>query len=198
MRSRSPRPHPPRPQEYIEPPDDPDDPASNLGTFSSVVPATPRVGDQERPWNITLPDDGRPSEDTRPLSYIPQKLNSRARHQGHQHTPTSNHPVQELSSVDSPAQEVPPPLSQKQPDPAPAIVSSNEMHTHHASRPRGPPLVVVPPVGEHRDVTPARNVGENAPVELPVSGDTSDDEIVMSSTAYPGQEWQPSNLGHWD
>jgi len=25
-----------------------------------------------------------------------------------------------------------------------------------------------------------------------------EEEIVMSSTSYPGQEWQPSNYGHWD
>ncbi|EEH35637.2 hypothetical protein PAAG_06684 [Paracoccidioides lutzii Pb01] len=29
------------------------------------------------------------------------------------------------------------------------------------------------------------------PVELPVPGDDSSEEIVMSSTTYPGQEWQP-------
>jgi len=30
--------------------------------------------------------------------------------------------------------------------------------------------------------------------------DREEDEeiIVMSSTAYPGQEWAPSNYGHWE
>ncbi|EAS34631.3 uncharacterized protein CIMG_05655 [Coccidioides immitis RS] len=35
------------------------------------------------------------------------------------------------------------------------------------------------------------------PVELPTHDDSSE-EIVMSSTSYPGQEWQPSGLGNWD
>lgn len=46
---------------------------------------------------------------------------------------------------------------------------------------------------------PSKSAGggaASAPVELPGSkpaGDTdSDEEIVMSSTAYPGQEWMPS------
>ena len=41
------------------------------------------------------------------------------------------------------------------------------------------------------------------PAELPGSrapGDESDEEIVMSSTAYPGQEWMPemAGYGHWE
>jgi hypothetical protein len=38
-----------------------------------------------------------------------------------------------------------------------------------------------------------------SPVELPGSkapGDDSDEEIVMSSTAYPGQEWAPEYWGY--
>lgn len=37
----------------------------------------------------------------------------------------------------------------------------------------------------------------NEPVELPTHDDSSE-EIMMSSTAYPGQEWQPDGLGNWD
>jgi hypothetical protein len=50
---------------------------------------------------------------------------------------------------------------------------------------------------------PARPT-QKSPVELPGSkapGDDSDEEIVMSSTAYPGQEWAPEYLGYggnWD
>jgi hypothetical protein len=35
------------------------------------------------------------------------------------------------------------------------------------------------------------------PVELPVPNDHDEEEIVMSSTAYPGQEWQPSGFEQW-
>lgn len=193
MRSRSPRAHPPRPQEYIDPTDGPNDPASNLGTFYSVVPATPRVGDQERPWNITLPDDGRRSVDQRPLSYIPEKLNNRARRQEQTRPPSVGKP-----SVNSPVEDFPPTPPPKDSDYAPAPFPKSETHTRGASRTRGRSLVVVPPAGEHRDDTPTRNVGDDCLAELPVNGDTSDEEVVMSSTAYPGQEWQPSNYGHWD
>ncbi|KAI9880233.1 MAG: hypothetical protein M1830_004577 [Pleopsidium flavum] len=37
--------------------------------------------------------------------------------------------------------------------------------------------------------------------ELPASRsprEEEEEEIVMSSTSYPGQEWSPSGLGHWD
>jgi hypothetical protein len=51
----------------------------------------------------------------------------------------------------------------------------------------------------------AGNAMPKSPVELPGSkapGDQdSDDEIVMSSTAYPGQEWAPESWaygGNWD
>ncbi|WEW60244.1 hypothetical protein PRK78_005729 [Emydomyces testavorans] len=35
------------------------------------------------------------------------------------------------------------------------------------------------------------------PAELSTHDDSSE-EIVMSGTSYPGQEWQPSSLGNWD
>ena len=48
----------------------------------------------------------------------------------------------------------------------------------------------------------AANTNANPPVELPGGPDApdSDEEIVMSSTAWPGQEWIPEMqaYGHWD
>lgn len=45
----------------------------------------------------------------------------------------------------------------------------------------------------------AINEGQ-APVELPdhKDKDNDDEEIVMSSTAYPGQEWRPDGLSQWE
>lgn len=41
-----------------------------------------------------------------------------------------------------------------------------------------------------------RTVNETqSPVELPVGNDDSSEEIVMTSTAYPGQEWRPTGFG---
>lgn len=48
-----------------------------------------------------------------------------------------------------------------------------------------------------RGQIPAINEGK-APVELPGHKDNDDEEIVMSSTAYPGQEWRPDGLSQWE
>jgi hypothetical protein len=48
--------------------------------------------------------------------------------------------------------------------------------------------------GEARAVNP-----DDAPVELPVQwDDDSGEEITMSSTAYPGQEWKPLGFSGWE
>jgi hypothetical protein len=48
--------------------------------------------------------------------------------------------------------------------------------------------------GEARAINP-----EDAPVELPVQwDDDSGEEITMSSTAYPGQEWKPLGFSGWE
>lgn len=48
--------------------------------------------------------------------------------------------------------------------------------------------------GEARAINP-----DDAPVELPVHrDDDSGEEITMSSTAYPGQEWRPLGFSGWE
>lgn len=41
------------------------------------------------------------------------------------------------------------------------------------------------------------HIKNTIPIELPVPNDHDEDEIVMSSTAYPGQEWQPAGFEQW-
>ena len=44
-----------------------------------------------------------------------------------------------------------------------------------------------------------RVVNDSAePVELPITNDDSSEEIVFTSTAYPGQEWRPASFGGLD
>lgn len=76
---------------------------------------------------------------------------------------------------------------------------------------QGPPFINLPtaPVATeqarppeqthpHRDGARAINAS-NAPVELPVrADDDSSEEIMMSSTAYPGQEWRPLGYSEWE
>lgn len=49
----------------------------------------------------------------------------------------------------------------------------------------------------HRDE--GRAINETlSPIELPVTKDDSSEEILMTSTAYPGQEWKPAGFGGWE
>ncbi|OJJ48155.1 hypothetical protein ASPZODRAFT_1529667 [Penicilliopsis zonata CBS 506.65] len=51
----------------------------------------------------------------------------------------------------------------------------------------------------HSHLAGARALNEpEAPVELPATADDSSEEIVMTSTAYPGQEWRPSGFSSWE
>jgi len=51
-----------------------------------------------------------------------------------------------------------------------------------------------------------RTINEGqSPIELPAPGqsggkdeESSDEEVVMSSTAYPGQEWRPAGFSGWE
>lgn len=40
--------------------------------------------------------------------------------------------------------------------------------------------------------------GGKEQTERKEGGDSSDEEIVMSSTSYPGMEWQPKEFGAWE
>jgi hypothetical protein len=54
---------------------------------------------------------------------------------------------------------------------------------------------VVSSIHPHRSEGEARVVNDSPqPVELAVTGDDSSEEIVMSPTTYPGQEWTPMHL----
>lgn len=61
----------------------------------------------------------------------------------------------------------------------------------------------VNPAAEHPASHPDRYEEGNflqrahSPVELPVRSDDSSEEIIMSSTAYPGQSWQPDGFEQW-
>jgi hypothetical protein len=197
IRSRSPISYSPAIYQDEEPLSDQTDPASKLGTFQSAVPSTPRVGDQETPWNITLPeeDEQKPSPGESP-SQDP-----------------SQYPLPDsalMSPINPSAENLPPPPPPKIPLDSPPSSTLPAHPSSSATPVPGPasphsasPAPVVSPATEL--VLPTANNRQSADgpvhaVELParVPGDESSEEIVMSSTSYPGQEWQPSYLGNWD
>ncbi|PGH14374.1 hypothetical protein AJ80_05964 [Polytolypa hystricis UAMH7299] len=224
LRSRSPIGHPPVPDGKPVATTDKSNPAYNLGTFRDAAPTSPRIGDQETPWNISLPEgQGRvhsngqqavvsrrsPSVDLPNFRFpqqsqeshvIPQTIErdtatppppppkipldavapgAQAQHparQGHgpHHIPTT--PTLHIT--------IPPPQSTSPPIPQPVPQSAPQLSVRRATL---------------SDMTDAQRLRQpHGPVELPVPGDDSSEEIVMSSTSYPGQEWQPSYLGTWD
>ncbi|KKA22949.1 hypothetical protein T310_3000 [Rasamsonia emersonii CBS 393.64] len=183
MRSRSPRTYLGRREEQSSATTDYSDPAHRLGKFNAV-PETPRIGDQERPWSITLPEDPDEGISFRRPSY--QVLQQRARQAAadDDDDPRSRPPV--------PAKDVPAggaPRSQAQASGSSGQTSSsangNQLRSDANSR--------LPRRYEEGTVIDKTVT----PVELPVPGDDSSEEIVMSSTAYPGQEWHPAGYEHW-
>lgn len=195
LRSRSPRSAAVRPHERNVSGTDYSDPARNLGKFNAV-PETPRIGDQERPWSITLPEDPNEGRQSRRASFQPlQRF------------------VQATSASDSEQRPVPPPKDNlARPSPTVSdigISSSVEPAQRQGQSSRGPNGHETPSsIRENQTTRSETNQVPDqykgpvvqktiAPVELPATADDSSEEVVMSSTAYPGQEWQPAGYEQW-
>ncbi|KAE8415107.1 hypothetical protein BDV36DRAFT_263618 [Aspergillus pseudocaelatus] len=178
IRSRSPKTFAPRPEERQIPSTDTSDPAYHLGIFRQN-PRTSRIGDQERPWKLTIP--GESDEDRPPDNALAwrQQTTKGVLQCGNGRLPTYE------EDVKGPPQEnlhdEKPPLSDTpatRPSMAPLSQSTGNIH---------------PTRGE------GRVLNNDAPVELPVQADDdSSEEILMSSTAYPGQEWKPVGFSGWE
>lgn len=216
MRSRSPTSHPPKPDVRATSLSDPSDPAHNLGTFHSV-PNTNRVGDQETPWNITLPgetqEDPRSSQKRSKLqrpaafksSYCAEPITS---HHGQYYKGSAQQKQQ--ATITPSAQHIHPALAEPSIaakstdttayDDIPDIPNtrrfsfepeSNVTTASRENRNQNIPRSTHP----HRDESTVINRTAE-PVELPLRQDDSSEEIVMSSTSYPGQEWQPAGYAN--
>ena len=173
-RSRSPRNGRPASEVIEEGLLNTNDPASRLGTFaeakSATTPRNPGAFDQEKPWQVGLP--GREESEKKRRS---RQMIEKGEVNGS--TNVNGGPVQQ-------------PHQQSQQQVQPQTVADRMIAQ-----------------GSPRQVASkgSSNAAKNAvPVaELPGSkapGDDSEDEIVMSSTAYPGQAWMPDmgGYGHWD
>ncbi|KAL4918587.1 hypothetical protein BDW62DRAFT_63599 [Aspergillus aurantiobrunneus] len=181
LRSRSPKAFAPRPEERDLPKHDPTDPAFNLGAFRLSNPRTSRIGDQELPWKITIPGDDDESTSNTLASWRQETegVLNETRLPTYQEDEEEHHRSQPQYSDEKRG----PPF----PNPPRATNSA------HSQQP-------YPTPSEHPHRGGARAINApNAPVELPVrTDDNSDEEIMMSSTAYPGQEWRPLGFSEWE
>ncbi|KAE8379206.1 hypothetical protein BDV26DRAFT_173183 [Aspergillus bertholletiae] len=178
IRSRSPKTFAPRPEEKNISSTDTSDPAYRLGIFRQN-PRTSRIGDQERPWKLTIPgetDEDGPSNNARAWR---QQTTQGVLQCGNDRLPTYDEDTKD------PPQENP--RDEKLP-----------LNDTPATRPSLAPLTQ-----STANIHPTRGEGRvlntEAPVELPVqTDDDSSEEILMSSTAYPGQEWKPLGFSGWE
>ncbi|KAE8390934.1 hypothetical protein BDV23DRAFT_154151 [Aspergillus alliaceus] len=179
IRSRSPKAFAPRPEERNILSADTSDPAYHLGIFRQN-PRTSRIGDQERPWKLTIPGEGEDNntpddaltwrqQTTQGVLQCGQQLPTYEEDsREHQHQPLQETRHDQKPPLTNPARPSAPPHSQ----------STGNLH---------------PTRGE------SRVLNHDAPVELPVhADDDSSEEITMSSTAYPGQEWRPAGFSGWE
>lgn len=171
MRSRSPRPSQMRAIGSRSENVNYADPAYNLGKFHAVT-ETPRIGDQSLPFPITLPDDlanGQlsPRSSIQPESSIFYNRN--------------RSPADRIAGLG---------LNQES---GMSIGSAMTGAGHTSTRGHDTNRAMNSEIYETRPVIAKNKI----PVELPVPNDHDEEEIVMSSTAYPGQEWQPAGFEQW-
>ncbi|KAK2810321.1 hypothetical protein FQN50_003052 [Emmonsiellopsis sp. PD_5] len=200
LNSRSPSASPPPQNSNMAPASNTDDPAYNLGAFRSSVPNTPRVGDQERPWNISLPGEDQDktgsngprtmsqASDIDPTRYpLPDSATMSPVNPSAANTPPPPPPKLPLDSPEPPA---------TSPAPVPTAPSHSSPAVNGVSQPSTLPEVV--PDTSPETVPSAAKQTEPAELPAPFPGDDSSEEIIMSSTSYPGQEWQPAYPAYLD
>jgi len=166
-----------------------DDPASSLGTFSSKkispVGGVPRPEeDQEAPFRIVIPGD----EETRKERNAKQTMIEHA----------ENTPNASMSAMGSGATAAAAPATTGIPH-----TGGETLFPSHDPVSRSPsPSSLRPVQGENTNTSVDRRGGATGAVyELPGSkaeGYESEEDIPMSATAYPGQEWVPVMEGGWD
>jgi hypothetical protein len=204
-RSRSPRNGRTLPEDERIEEVDRNDPASQLGTFSKSAGKSPRSGgadssEQEAPWRIGLPGNGEEDEGKRNTLLEQEQEREQERAQQGESTTT----VTNENGISAPAK--PRNKTEEETENVDPRQSKEDWRKQEQAQPEPKPTVAEKVMGVQLSLKQtAGNAMPKSPVELPGSkapGDQdSDDEIVMSSTAYPGQEWAPENWtygGNWD
>ncbi|KAJ5520006.1 hypothetical protein N7463_000459 [Penicillium fimorum] len=109
-------------------------------------------------------------------------------------TNNQNHPGQQYELQGDLKQSLAPQLSIRSRKPvfSDTISPASENHVPRNVAVSNAPMISAHP---HRSEDKARVVNDSPqPVELAITADDSSEEIIMSSTAYPGQEWTPMHL----
>lgn len=185
------------------------DPASQLGTFSKS--AAPRSGgadssEQEAPWRIGLPYSEEEENKRKSKAILPERQRELTPAPGE--TRGGNGSQNAPPSVDQNEQRQTGNAYPRRPE---GEWRKQEQPPHQptvAEKVMGVQLAKTAPLPLQRSTSAGNAMArpsKTSPVELPGSkalGDDDDsEEIVMSSTAYPGQEWVPENWGYggtWD
>jgi hypothetical protein len=156
------------------------DPAYNLGKFHAIT-ETPRIGDQSLPFPITLPDDlanGQlsPRNSIQPESAI--FYNNRNRASAGQNAGLGLNQETQISIASA--------ITGASPATTKTTTTTTITQGNNNRRTNSEMYETRPVIAKN-----------TIPIELPVPNDNDEEEIVMSSTAYPGQEWQPSGFEQW-
>ena len=216
-RSRSPRDGrtPPKDERIEEV--DRNDPASQLGTFSKSASKSPRSGgadssEQEAPWRIGLPGNGDEDEGKRNTLLEREQERKQEREQEREQELERERAErgESTTTIRNENGNSPPAKPRKKDEEETENVdlrkSEEGRRKQQQAQLEPKPTVAEKVMGVQLPLQhTAGNTMPKSPVELPGSkapGDQdSDDEIVMSSTAYPGQEWAPESWtygGNWD
>jgi hypothetical protein len=213
-RSRSPRNGRTLPEDERIEEVDRNDPASQLGTFSKSAGKSPRSGgadssEQEAPWRIGLPGNGDEDGDKRNTLLKREQERKQEREQElererAQQGESTTTAVRNENGNSPPAK--PRKKSEEETENVDLRKPEEGWRKQEQAQLEPKPTVAEKVMGVQLPLQQtAGNAMPKSPVELPGSkapGDQdSDDEIVMSSTAYPGQEWAPESWtygGNWD
>lgn len=136
---------------------------------SSARPSQPQAQQEDQPL--------QPEQHTEPQKEVlPQQ------EEGHPPVPNSNPNLQSTEPVESGSQNLQ----------STTIAANNQPPTENTTVSNAPSTTDLPPSQPHvARVARVANDPPEEPVELAITNDKSSEEIVMSPTAYPGQEWAP-------
>jgi hypothetical protein len=178
------------------------DPASQLGTFNKS--AAPRSGgadssEQEAPWRIGLPNTGE--EENKRMNQAALLEREREQDPQGENNIGKENAAPTAGRSENDTDNVYPRKSEEDWRKQEQVQEPAQHEPTIAEKVMGVQLAR-PPLPLQRSTSAGNAMAKPpkmSPVELPGSrapGDDSDDEIVMSSTAYPGQEWAPESWGY--